>query len=374
MAERSHRRRLRVVAVLAVTGLAASGALGGVAHAKTTKKARPAAKAAAKAKKPAAVQSTTTTTEKPSGTITVYSGRNEALVKPILDQFTQDTGIKVAFRTGDSGALASQILTEGKATRADVFFSQDAGALGAVSKAGLFDELPKSILSRVGSTYSAKDGRWVGVSGRVRVIIYNPLEAGLAPSTIDDVLDSRWRGRIGYAPTNASWQSFVTGLRVIRGESAARQWLVKFKANDPRAYSSNGAVRDAVNTREVAIGLINHYYLFEKITAEGEAKVIAKNQYLPEGDPGGLVNVAGVGVLNTSTNKPAALALAAYLLGDKAQDYFAKKTYEYPLVSSVAPSVHVPRLSELKPPALDLSELDSLAKTQQLLRDTGLLT
>lgn len=315
-----------------------------------------------------------TTTAKPTGSITVYSGRNEALVKPILDEFTKDTGIAVNFRAGDSGALGAQLLTEKGASPADVFFSQDAGALGAVTKAGLFDKLPTTVMSKVPAAYGAKDATWIGVSGRVRVVVYNPAQAPTPPKTIDEVVDAKWKGKIGYAPTNASWQSFVTALRVSRGEAAAKTWLEKFKANDPKAYSGNGNVRDAVNSGEIALGLINHYYLFEKIAKDGASAVTAKNQYLANGDVGGLVNVAGVGVLKSSKNKNAAIALVEYLLSDKAQTYFAEKTFEYPLTSTVKPSVDVPTLESLKPLAIDLSDLDSIEKTQELLAQVGLLT
>ncbi len=313
-------------------------------------------------------------TAKPSGSITVYSGRNEALVKPILDEFTKDTGITVNFRAGDSGALGAQLLTEKGASPADVFFSQDAGALGAVGKAGLFDKLPASLLTKVPAAYSAKNATWLGVSGRVRVVVYNPSLVATPPKTIDEVVDPKWKGKVGYAPTNASWQSFVTALRVSRGEAGAKQWLEKFKAIDPKAYSGNGNVRDAVNSGEISLGLVNHYYLYEKIAKDGADKVVAKNQYLTNGDIGGLVNVAGVGVLKSSKNKSAALALAEYLVSDKAQQYFADKTFEYPLTSTVKPSVDVPALDTLKPPAIDLSDLDSLAATQDLLAQVGLLT
>lgn len=376
---------LLAIAVLATIGAAGSGA---GAATSTVKKAAAVKKAAVttattKPSTPSstkAVATTTpttvapTTTAKPSGSITVYSGRNEALVKPILEEFTADTGIKVNFRAGDSGALGAQILTEGNASPADVFFSQDAGALGAVSKAGLFDPIPTSLTNRVANGFRAKDNRWVGVSGRLRVVIYNPAQASPPPPTIDDVLDEQWKGRIGFAPTNASWQSFVTALRVVRGEAAAKTWLVKFKANNPKAYASNGAVRDAVNKGEVAIGLINHYYFYEKIGVETRAAVVARNHYFKNGDLGGLMNVAGVGVLRTSENKPAAMKLVDYLLSPKAQTYFAEKTYEYPLISSVSAVSDIPKLSTLNPPDVDLSDLDSLAATQELLAGTGLLT
>ena len=314
-----------------------------------------------------------TVTVAPSGTITVYSGRNETIIKPLFEKFTAATGIKVEYRTGDSGALAGQILTEGKATQADVFFAQDAGALGALTKAKVADVLPTTVLDKVPSSYRAKDGTWVGASGRVRVIIYNPAQVPTPPTAIDGILDAKWQGKIGYAPTNASWQSFVTGLRVLRGEDGAKKWLTEFAKLQPKAYSGNGAVRDAVNSGEIAMGLVNHYYLFEKIAKEGQSAVAAKNQYLP-GDPGGMVNVAGVAVLSASDNKAAANAFVEYLLSDDAQKYFADTTYEYPLTAAVKPSVSVPALSDLKPPAIDLSDLETLAKTQELLVSTGLLT
>ena len=293
---------------------------------------------------------------------------------PLLDQFSEETGIIVEFRGGDSGELAAQLLTEGDASPADVFFSQDAGALGAVQNAGLFTELPAEYLEAVPAAYRSAEGQWVGTSGRVRVLVANPELVSEIPTTIDELLDPQWKGKIGFAPTNASWQSFVTGLRVLRGEDGAREWLEGFAANEPVAYEKNGAVRDAVDQGEVALGLVNHYYLYEKIAAEGAENVVAVNQFMAPGDPGGLVNVAGVGVLASSDNQAAANALVAYLLSEAGQTYFAEKTYEYPLIEGVAPTVDVPTLEELQPPAIDLSDLDTLAETQELLADVGLLT
>ncbi len=308
-----------------------------------------------------------------NGSLTVYSGRSEKLVADLYAQFTSETGVTIEARYGDSGELAGQILTEDSATPADVFFSQDAGALGAVSQSGLFDELPAGTLERVASEFRSVTNDWVGASGRVRVIVYNPELAPTPPTSVDELLDPSWKGRIGFAPTNASWQSFVTALRVSRGEDAARNWLEDFAANEPVAFEKNAAVRDAVNAGEVSLGLVNHYYLFEKIAAEGADVVVAENQYLP-GDIGGLVNVAGAGVLGNSDNVDAAQGFVSYLVSDAGQEYFVAKSFEYPLVEGIAPADGQPDFDELDPPTIDLSDLSSIAETQELLADVGLLT
>ena len=311
--------------------------------------------------------------ETASGSLTVYSGRSEKLVADLYTQFTNDTGIDIEVRYGDSGELAGQILTEGNATPADVFFSQDAGALGAVSAADLFVELEESVLNRVATKYRSELNTWVGTSGRARVVIFNPTLVATPPTSIDDLVDPQWSGKIGFAPTNASWQSFVTALRVVRGEDEARTWLEAFAANNPVAYEKNGAVRDAVNAGEVALGLVNHYYLYEKIAAEGAENVVAQNQYLP-GDIGGLVNVAGIGVLKNSDNSAGSQCFASYLVSDIAQKYFVEKSFEYALVEGIAPFDGLPTLEELDPPSIDLSDLNSIAETQELLNDVGLLS
>jgi len=308
-----------------------------------------------------------------TGSVTVYSGRSESLVSELYDLFTATTGVTVEARYGDSGELAGQILTEDVATPADVFFSQDAGALGAVSAAGLFTELPDGTLDRVSAEHRSTENDWVGASGRARVILYNPSLVTTPPTSVDELLDPAWKGRIGFAPTNASWQSFVTALRVTRGEDGAREWLEAFAANDPVAYEKNGATRDAVNAGEVALGLVNHYYLFEKIAAEGADAVVAKNQYLP-GDIGGLVNVAGAGVLANSDNDQAAQCLVSFFVSDEGQEYFVAKTFEYPLVDGIAQAEGLPTLDELDPPTIDLANLSSIAETQELLANVGLLT
>ena len=307
--------------------------------------------------------------------LTLYNGRSEELVGPLLEMFTEETGIEVQVRSAGSGELAAQLLTEADASPADVFLSQDAGALGALTKEGLLTALPDEVLDRVPAAYRAADGTWTGLSGRVRVVVYNPDLVADAPDTIDEVVAGGFSdGRIGYAPTNASWQSFVTGLRVLRGEDGARQWLEAFAAQDPVPFEGNSQVRDAVDAGEVQIGLVNHYYLYELIAEKGAENVTARNQFMAPGDPGGLVNVAGAGILASSDQQEAALALIDYLTSADAQEYFATTTFEYALIDGIDPAEGLPTLDELAPPQLDLSDLDSIAQTQAMLAEVGLLT
>jgi iron(III) transport system substrate-binding protein len=314
----------------------------------------------------------------PSGeaeALTLYNGRSEELVGPLLEQFTAETGIEVQVRSAGSGELAAQMLTEADASPADVFLSQDAGALGALTNEGLLAPLPEATLGRIPAAYRAQDGTWTGLSGRVRVVIYNPDQIVEAPDTIDALVTGEYAdGKIGYAPTNASWQSFVTGLRVLRGEDGAREWLEAFADQDPVPFEGNSQVRDAVDAGQIPLGLVNHYYLFELIAEKGEREVSARNQFMAPGDPGGLVNVAGAGILNSTDQAEQAQALIDFLVSDPAQQFFAEQTWEYPLVDSVPAPEGLPALDALDPPALDLSDLDSIAQTQALLAEVGLLT
>ncbi|CCK25220.1 iron ABC transporter periplasmic iron-binding protein [Streptomyces davaonensis JCM 4913] len=307
--------------------------------------------------------------------LVIYSGRNEDLVDPLLDKLEEELDANVEVRYGDSAELAAQILEEGDKTEAALFFSQDAGALGALSKEGALKALPQPTLEKVDEAYRGGEGDWVGVSGRVRVLAYNPEKVPTPPDSVHDLTDPEWKGKVGFAPNNASFQAFVTGMRVLEGDDAAREWLKDFKANSPKTYESNIDILEAVDSGEVATGLINHYYWYEKAAEEGEDKLTAKLHFLPGGDPGGLVNVAGVGLLKGADAKEAGYAQKAadFLLGQEAQTYFAEETFEYPLIEGVAPVKGLTALDSLQAPKINLGELDSLKETLAMLQETGLV-
>ena len=305
----------------------------------------------------------------------LYSGRNQNLVQPALDAFEEQTGIKVKVRYASSAAIAATILEEGRHSPADVVLLQDAGALGALAGEGVLDRLDDEPLGRVDAKFRSPEGLWVGTSGRARTVIYNTEaidpETDL-PGSILGFTDPKWKGRIGWAPTNGSFQAFVTALRVQLGEEGARAWLKGVKANKPKAFSSNTPIVAAVEAGEIDVGFVNHYYLHRFLDERGEG-FKARNYYYTGGDPGALVNVAGVGILRSSDTKAAARRFIDYMLGVDAQTYFATQTHEFPLAANVPSPEGVPSLQQLDPPDIDLSNLADLRGTLDLLRDVGIL-
>jgi iron(III) transport system substrate-binding protein len=306
-------------------------------------------------------------------TLTVYSGRSEELVAPVIEMFEEETGITVEVRYGDTAEMAAQILEEGDNSPADVFFGQDAGALGALSSAGVLAPVDQEVLDLVPEALRSTEGEWVGTSARARVVVYNTeavTEAEL-PEGIDGYTEPEWEGRVGWAPTNGSFQSFVTAMRVLEGDDATLEWLRGMEDNGVVAYENNVAIVDAVAAGEVDAGFVNHYYLV-RMQAEDPA-ITAANHFVGGGDPGGLVNVAGVGVLAQSDQAEAAERFAAFLLSPEAQEYFATETYEIPLVEGVEASDELPDFDELTVPELDLDQLEDLEGTLTLLQEAGVL-
>lgn len=308
--------------------------------------------------------------------LTIYSGRSESLIAPILEQFTEATGIEVEVLYADSAAVANQILEEGENSPADAVILQDAGALGALAKEDRLSELPEDVVSLVENpAFVSPEGLWVGVSGRARVLVYNPEvleEAGLElPESILDLTGEEWRGQVGWAPTNASFQANVTAMRELLGDEATLEWLEGMVANEPHVFDGNTPVVQAVIDGEFPVGLVNHYYLYRFLAEDPE--ITTSLYYFPGGDPGALVNVAGAGIVNTTDQPEEALQLVEFLLSEEAQTYFAEETYEYPLVEGIETSFDLVALDEIEAPEIDLTDLDDLQGTLEMIEASGAL-
>jgi iron(III) transport system substrate-binding protein len=311
------------------------------------------------------------------GKLTVYSGREEELVEPLLEQFEKTSGVELEVRYGDSAELAATIAEEGDNSPADVFFAQDPGSLGAVENEELLAELPDELLERVPERFRDPDGHWVGTSGRVRVLAYNTeaLTEEEVPDSVFDLTDPKWKGRIGFPPTNASFQAFVTTMRLTAGEDRTREWLEGLKANDPKTYEKNTPVVEAVAAGEIDLGLVNHYYLYLVKEEQPDAKVA--NHYLESGDPGAPVSVAGAGIIEGTDNEESAREFVEYLLSDEGQRFYTEEAEEaeYPLVEGIEPKEGLPALDSLEGPDVDLDSFGpELEKTLDLLSEVGFTT
>ena len=308
-------------------------------------------------------------------TLTIYSGRSKSLVEPIIKQFEEKSGIQVEVSYGGTTQLAAAILTEGDKSPAALFWAQDAGALGAVSKKAMFDKLPESILTQVPSGFRDAKGFWIATSGRARVLAYSPERVKMEelPESIFDLTQPMWKGRVGWAPTNASFQAFVTSLRVQVGEERTEEWLRGMKANGVKKYAKNTPIIEALAAGEIDVGLPNHYYLLRFKSKDSDFPV--EQTFFKGNDPGNLVNIAGIGLLKSTKNKEAALKFVEFLLSHKAQQYFTRDVFEYPAIEGVVPHESLIPLSELLQlaPTFNLNDMDDLDGTVKLLRNVEIL-
>ncbi len=303
--------------------------------------------------------------------VTLYSGRIAPIVNPAIKQYEEASGVDVRTRFGDSPALAATLTEEGKNSPADLFFAQDAGSLDAVEKQDLLLELPADILAKVPKRFRSAAGRWGGTTGRSRVIAYGEkVRRSELPDSPLELTDEQWKGRVGWAPRNASLQGYITALRLVEGEDVAKRWLEGMVANDVQAFDSNIPVRDAIAKGEIDLGLINHYYVAE---AQAEDPDYPVKAHFPPEDLGSLVNVAGVGVLASSDNKERALGFVRQMLSTQTQRYFADSTKEYPLSAGVKAPAELTPLADIPAPRVDLAKLGDLQGTLKLMRDTGAL-
>ncbi|HKG35942.1 MAG TPA: iron ABC transporter substrate-binding protein [Solirubrobacterales bacterium] len=303
--------------------------------------------------------------------LTIYSGREKELIGELIDEIEQRQGEPIAVRYGETPQLAVTIIEEGGDSPADIFFSQDAGALGALDQEGLLMRLPDDVLAEVPARFRAKDGRWIGTSGRARVIAYGEdVKRSDLPPSVLGLTDPKWQGRIGWAPTNGSFEAFVTAMRVTEGEDTARNWLEGMVANDAQEYPDNSAIRDAIAAGEIDVGLINHYYVAQ---AKKEDPDYPVDIYFPPNDVGSMINAAGVGVLKSTEHEERALDFVRDLLTRPSQKYLAEGELEYPLVPGVPTDPALVPLSQIPDPGVDLSSIGDLEGTLRLLQETGAL-
>ena len=310
-----------------------------------------------------------------SGELTLYSGRGEALVGELISFFEDYyDDFDVVPRYNSAAEHVNQIQTEGQNSPADVFFSVNAGSLGALKDAGRTQDLPSEVLDLVRDEFQDPDGQWTGTSGRARTIPFNTdqFDESEIPDDIMDFPETEaFRDNIGWAPTYSSFQAFITAMRVLEGDEATKEWLQGMQDLGVTQFNDEFLVSQAVADGEIHAGFANHYYIQRILAGRPNASL---STAFTAGDAGSIFNVAGALVLDTADDAELAANFVRHLLSAEAQDYFARTTFEYPLVSGVDPIGELPSIDELSPPeGLDLTQLSDLEGTVRLLREVGVL-
>ncbi|MXW42928.1 MAG: extracellular solute-binding protein [Acidimicrobiia bacterium] len=314
-----------------------------------------------------------------AGSVTVYSGRSENLIKPVLDAFACESGISIQVRWGSSTDLALLIDEEGDRTEADVYISRSPGPVGFLESKGLLTIMDNSVLDLVDESFRGDKGTWIGFSGRKRVLVHNTetVPAFELPSSVFELTDPMWNGRVAIPATNGSFVDWFTVFRDQYGNDVATQWLADMVDNDARYYSNNVAIVEAVARGEIDMGLVNHYYNY-RLASDAEASGQAHNAAnydLDDQDIGSLLIITAATMTSNVDDKEAAQSLIAYLLSPSAQSYFTRHTFEYPLADGVKPNSALVPLTALSIGSVDFDALGGgFEVTEAIIQRSGILS
>ena len=303
--------------------------------------------------------------------LTIYSGRNSELLGPLLEQFSEETGIAIDVRYGQSADLALLIGEEGDRSPADVFISQSPGAEGYLDEQGLLSELPASVLDLVPEASRAADGSWVGLSARFRTLVYDSdtVDEADLPESVLDLVDPQYEGEVAVAPENGSFQDFVTSMRTEIGDDETEAWLTGMAENNSPVYADNLSIVDAVARGVVPFGLVNHYYNYRILEEDPDAP--SRNHFFAADDLGSLRLVTGASILESADLPEEGAELIEFLLGEEAQTFFTDETFEYPLVEGIEPTEVLPDPPPVRD--VDINELSGgLERTQELIEESGI--
>ncbi len=316
-----------------------------------------------------------TETAEATDSLVIYSGRDAELVEDLYAKFEKESGISLEVRYADTPELAATLVEEGANTPADVFYAQDAGAIGSVANKDLLTTITAESLDDVPERFRDSDGAWTGITGRARTQIYNTdeVQSNELPESVLELTQPEWKGRVAIAPGNSSFQGFVSAMRESVGDEQTEDWLEGLKANNVKTYEGNGDIVAAVADGEVDTGLVNHYYLYELLAEDPDAP--AANHFFKKGDPGGFVNVSAAGILKAGKNQANAQRFIEFLLGE-GQTYFATEaeSKEYPVIASYQTELPdtLPPLDEVEGPDVPLDTLgDELPETVRMIESVG---
>lgn len=315
-----------------------------------------------------------------AGSITLYSGQHVQTTDALVSGFEKATGITVNVRSDDEDTLANDIAGEGSHSPADVIYTENSQVLEFLQGKGLLAPVNAATLARTPSQYSSPQGDWVGVSARVSVLIYNPslIKASQLPTSVLQVADKQYAGKLAIAPQESDFQPIVTAVEHAYGQAAALRWLEAVKANgSAHNYPDNETIADEVNRGAAAFGIVNQYYWYRMRAEIGAANDHSQIAHFAPGNPGYVEDVSGAAILKSSKHNAAAQKFLAYLDSAQGQQIIGNPaksiSFEYPIASGVTGQAGETPLSQLKPYKIDLAELGTGTAAVNLLRQAGLL-
>lgn len=313
----------------------------------------------------------------PANTITLYSGQHEQTTQALVSAFEQKTGIHVNVRYNDEDTFADEIVTEQSHPIADVFYTENSPALEFLQGKDLLAPVTPSTLSATPSKYDSPQGDWVGASARVSVIVYNPslISASQLPTSVAQLSDPKYQGKLGLAPSETDFQPVVASVEKTLGPNAALTWLKGVKANaGSHSFPDNETLVDRINRGSVAFGVLNQYYWYRLRAEDGAGSMHSAVAFLAPHDPGYVIDVSGAGVLKSSKNQTDAQKFLGFLVSQQGQQIIANSdSFEYPLNDGVAPAGGQPAFSSLRPNPISLGELGDGSAAVSLLQQAGML-
>ena len=306
-------------------------------------------------------------------TLALYNGQHRPPVEALVAAFTAATGIPVVTRNGNSAQLASQLIEEGAHSPADVFWSEESPSLVAIARKGLLQPLAEETLQQIPASYAARDGSWIGVGARCRVVVYNKsmIEPSALPGTVLDFADESWADRVAFAPNSGAFQQQVVAVSLLKGRDAALAWLKGLRQYG-RVYNSDSAAVEAVEGGDIAVALSNNYYWYALEQELGPENMNSALHYIGHGDPGTLITVSGAGVLKTSKKTEAAQRFVAFMVSAEGQAAIVGAMAEYPLRPGVVSPFPLKPFDQLDPAPLTPADLGDAADALTLLREADL--
>jgi iron(III) transport system substrate-binding protein len=309
-------------------------------------------------------------------TLTLYSGQHVQTTQALVNGFEKKTGISVKIRSDDEDVLADQIETEGSRSPADLYFTENSPPLQVLASKGLLSPVDPPTLAHTPARFDSPQGKWVGVTARVSVMIYNTklIKKSQLPTSAMQLANPKWKGKLAVAGGETDFQPIVTSIVRAHGQAAALKWLEAYKANaGSHSYPDNETLVDKVNRGQAAIGIINEYYWYRERDLVGAANVHSALAYFAPHDVGYVIDVSGAAILKSSTHQAADQKFLAYLTSAPAQEIINhSQSWEYPIASGVQRIGETP-FNQLQPNSITIAQLGTGAEAIKLLQEAQLL-